>query len=108
MLTRLADEPHINLVCTDQDVTKFEFADLTPDYDIVIADSPTTSAAWHERGLQVVPLMSEPLDVALPEDHRLATKASLSPKDVVGETWIGVPHDFPFDRVLSQVVASDG
>ena len=42
------------------------------------------------------------------EDHRLATKTSLSPKDVVGATWIGVPRDFPFDRVLSQVVASTG
>ncbi len=108
LLTRLVDEPHVNLVCNDLDLTKLEFADLTPDYDIVIADSPTTSAAWHDRGLQVVPLMSEPLDVALPEDHRLASKSSLSPKDVVAETWIGAPHDFPFDRVLSQVVASTG
>lgn len=108
LLTRLADEPHVNLVCNDLDLTKLEFADLTPDYDIVIADSPTTSATWHDRGLQVVPLMSEPLDVALPADHRLASKVSLSPKDVVGETWIGAPHDFPFDRVLSQVVAATG
>ena len=26
----------------------------------------------------------------------------------MGETWIGVPHDYPFDRVLSQVVAATG
>jgi len=56
----------------------------------------------------VVPLISEPLDVALPEDHPLAGKTSLSPKDVVGETWIGVPRDYPFDRVLSQVVSATG
>ncbi|MBC7631962.1 LysR family transcriptional regulator [Aeromicrobium sp.] len=108
VLTRLRAEPHLRLICSDEDVTLADFASLTPDYDIVLADSPTASEMWHERGIQVVPLMSEPLDVALPEDHRLASKQSLSPKDVVGETWIGAPSDFPFDRVLSQVVAATG
>lgn len=108
MLTRMADVPEVEIVCSDVDGVTVEFADLTPDYDVVMADSPTTAASWHERGLQVVPLMSEPLDVALPEGHPLAGKSSLSPKDVVGETWIGVPHDYPFDRVLSQVVAATG
>jgi DNA-binding transcriptional LysR family regulator len=108
VLSRLADVPEVELICSDEDGVTTDFADLTPDHDIVLADSPTTSATWHERALQVVPLISEPLDVALPEGHPLARKASLSPKDVVGETWIGVPHDYPFDRVLSQVVAATG
>ena len=107
-MTRLLAQPQVNLICSDQDSATMDFAGLTPDYDIVLADSPTASETWHERGLQVVPLMSEPLDVALPEEHRLAAKQSLSPKDVVGETWIGTPRDFPFDRVLSQVVALTG
>ena len=107
LLTRMAERPDVELVCTDENNT-VDFADLTPDHDIVVADSPTTAASWHERNLQVVPLMSEPLDVALPEHHRLARKESVSPKDVASETWIGVPHDYPFDRVLEQVVAVTG
>lgn len=107
-LTRLAEMPEVELICSDEDGITTDFAELTPDFDIVLADSPTTSSSWHERGLQVIPLISEPLDVALPEGHPLARKASLSPKDVVGEMWIGVPHDYPFDRVLSQVVAATG
>ena len=107
LLTRMAERPDVELVCTDENGT-VDFADLTPDHDIVIADSPTTADSWHERSLQVVPLMSEPLDVALPEDHPLARKDSLSPKDVAGETWIGVPHDYPFDSVLERVVAVTG
>jgi DNA-binding transcriptional LysR family regulator len=103
----MAERPDVELVCTDENGT-VDFADLTPDHDVVVADSPTTAASWHERNLQVVPLMSEPLDVALPEDHPLARKESLSPKDVARETWIGVPHDYPFDRVLEQVVAVTG
>ena len=93
LLSRLAALPEVELICSDEDGVTTDFADLTPDFDIVLADSPTTAATWHERGLQVIPLMSEPLDVALPEGHVLARKASLSPKDVVGETWIVVPHD---------------
>ena len=107
LLTRMAERPDVELVCTDENGT-VDFADLTPDHDVVVADSPTTRDSWHDRKLQVVPLMSEPLDVALPEDHPLARKDSLSPKDVAGETWIGVPHDYPFDSVLEQVVAVTG
>jgi DNA-binding transcriptional LysR family regulator len=107
-LTRMKDVPEVELICSDEDGVTVDFADLTADHDLVIADSPATDAAWRERGLQIVPLMSEPLDVALPEGHPLARKASLSPRDVVGETWIGVPRDYQFDRVLSQVVAATG
>lgn len=109
VLTRVADEPPVNLICNDVDPSAVaDVAALVPDYDIVVADSPSAMESWHQRGLQVVPLMSEPLDVALPEDHPLARKATLTPKDVAGETWIGVPPGFPFDRVLTQLVAVTG
>jgi len=108
LLDRMVEVPEVELVVSDVIGNVVDYADLTPDHDIVLADTVATSASWHDRGLQVVPLMVEPLDVALPEDHRLAKKASLSPKDVVGETWIGVPHDFPYDGVLQQVVAATG
>lgn len=107
LLTRMESRPDVELVCTDENGT-VDFADLTPDHDVVVADSPTTAASWHDRDLQVVPLMNEPLDVALPEDHPLARKDSLSPRDVAKETWIGVPHDYPFDSVLERVVAVTG
>lgn len=109
VFSRLAERPDIELECFDEDGARVEFAELTPDHDIVLADSGgMVSAAWHQRGLRVVSLLSEPLDVALPEDHPLARKATLSPSDVVGEAWIGVPHDYPYDRVLQQVVVATG
>lgn len=107
LLARLRERADVELVCTDVEHDG-DHADLTTDHDVVVADSPATSASWHERGLQVVPLMSEPLDVALPEDHRLAGRQTLSPRDVAGETWIGEPQGSPFDRVLQQVVAVTG
>ncbi len=108
LLDRMAEVPEVVLTVSDVIGDVLDYGDLTSDHDIVIADSVATSASWHDRGLQVVPLMVEPLDVALPEDHRLARKASLSPKDVVGETWIGAPHGYPYDGVLEQVVAATG
>ncbi|CAN5297929.1 LysR family transcriptional regulator [soil metagenome] len=108
MLQAVADVPNLVVTCTDQDPLVPDFADLTPDFDIVIADSPLTSMTWHDRGLTVVPLLTEPLDIALPEGHRLASKASLTPSDVVGERWIGVPHDFPYDRILRQIQSATG
>jgi DNA-binding transcriptional LysR family regulator len=107
VLTRMAERPDVELVCSDTEDPDAA-GDLTADHDVVLTDSPTTAGTWHDRGLQVVPLMSEPLDVALPEDHSLARKASLSPRDVVDETWIGVPPGYPFDRVLEQVVVVTG
>lgn len=105
VLSRLAEVPGLRLVCTDQDPLLPDFADLTPDFDIVIADSPTNAPSWRERGLTVVPLMSEPLDVAFPEGHRLAKKSKITPEDLIGETWIGAPIDFPYDRILKEIEA---
>lgn len=109
LLTRVADEPAVNLICSDRDPTqRFEVLDMVAHFDVVVADSPAATEEWHDRGLHLVPLLREPLDVALPEHHRLADRPSLSPKDVASETWIGAPRDFPYDRVLQQLVAVTG
>ena len=97
LLTAIADVPGLELACTDQDPLMPDFADLTPDFDIVVADSPGVLPSWKERGLTVVLLMTEPLDVALPEGHPLSVKASLSPRDLIDELWVGVPDGFPYD-----------
>ncbi len=108
LLDAVALMPGVSVRASDQDPLLPDFGDLTPDFDLVIADSPGVLPAWAERGLTVVKLFDEPLDVALPEGHRLAGKASLSPRDVVGETWIGVPVDSAFDRILQQVEVITG
>ena len=108
LLTAIQDVAGLELTCSDQDPLLPDFADLTPDFDIVVADAPAILPSWRERGLAVVPLMTEPLDVALPEGHPLSEKKSLSPKDLADETWIGVPVGFPFDRILRQIETANG
>lgn len=105
LLTAVERMPGLTLICSDLDGQVTDVADLTADFDIVVADSPGILPVWAERGITVVPLMREPLDVALPEGHPLASKASLTPADVIDETWIGVPEGLPFDRVLRGIEA---
>ncbi len=108
VLTRVAEVDGLTLTCTDQDPLVPDFADLTGDFDIVLVDAPGVQAAWRERGLAVVKLFAEPLDVALPEGHRLARKKRLVPADLVGEEWIGVPPGFPYDRILQRIAEVTG
>jgi len=99
--------PGLDLMCRDLDTFVTDMADLTADFDIVVIDAPGVLPAWSKRGLVVVPLMREPLDVALPDGHRLAAKLALTPADLVNETWIGVPSDLPFDRILRGIEAAN-
>lgn len=108
LLTAIDLIPGLDLICSDQDPLLPDFADLTPDFDIVVVDSPGTLPSWKDRGLAVAPLMKEPLDVALPENHPLAAKSRLSPGDLVDERWIGVPDGFPYDRILRQIEVANG
>ncbi len=108
VLTRVDAVPGLRLVCSDEDPLLPDFADLTSDHDIVVADASGVTASWRERGLVTVALMREPLDIALPEGHPLAERTSLSPADVVGEPWIGVPDSLPFDRILQRIEALTG
>lgn len=99
----LAGLGDIVLNCTDLDPELSDFSELTADYDIVLAHTMTGQRAWGGRGLKVVPLMTEQLDVGLPMDHRLASRTYLTAGDIVGEPWIGVPGGFPFERVLHDI-----
>ncbi|NEM90603.1 LysR family transcriptional regulator [Galbitalea soli] len=108
LLAAVAAVPGLSLLCSDQDPVLPDFADLTPDFDIVLADAGGVMPTWRDRGLVVVPLLNEPLDVALPEGHPLGRKATLSPSDVRDETWIGVPVGFPFDRILQEIENANG
>jgi DNA-binding transcriptional LysR family regulator len=108
LLAAVALVPGLTLDCTDQDPLTPDFADLTPDFDIVVADAPGFLPSWRDRGLAVVPLLKEPLDVAMPLGHPLAAKSTVSPKDLIDENWVGVPPGSPYDRILRQIEASNG
>ncbi len=108
VLRALRDEPGLEIVLTDHDLPLPDFAQLTADYDIVIADSQGIPAHWTENGLRCIPLMTEPFDVALPAGHPLVEKSVVRGADLVDEQWIGAPVGYPYDRVLERLGAAVG
>jgi len=84
------------------------FLPLAADYDLVLAHSQQGVEAFARSGITVLPLLDEPLDVAMPAGHPLAALDVLRPEDVVDHPWIGVPQGFPFEQVLRQIEARTG
>lgn len=103
LLATVRDVPGLEVVATDVDTAHADFARLVPDFDVVIALAVGPARGWDDRDLVAVHLLDEPLDVALPADHPLADRDAVTPADVAGEPWIGVPADYPYERLLREV-----
>jgi DNA-binding transcriptional LysR family regulator len=104
LLHKVDELPGLTLTCSDRDPPSDGFAALTADFDIVLAhdmELPKSTA-----DIIVVPVMTEPLDIALPTSHRLAGRDYLLPKDLIGERWIGNPWGYPFEAWLNRVLAT--
>lgn len=93
----------ITVELTDTDVSEEDYATLAADHDVVIGHSLLSAVPQGAEHLVRTVLTREPLDVAMPANHPLATRKDLQPRDVVDEAWIGVPVGYPFDTVLDSV-----
>ena len=108
LLDRLGEHPGIDLETFDEDVLQDGFAALTARYDIVVAHRSDDVVPPTRDGVDVRPLLREPLDVALPLGHPLAGRARVTPDDVIDEDWIVPPAEFPIERVLTAIAARAG
>jgi len=106
LLDRVEAAGGLTLHCSDRDLTSEGFPLLTADFDIVLAYAmqlPQSSPS-----IIVVPVMVEPLDIALASTHRLAGRDYLVPNDLIGERWIGNPWGYPFESWLNNLFATQG
>jgi DNA-binding transcriptional LysR family regulator len=99
----LSDRPQ--LLLADEDVAQADFAPLTGDYDIVLGHRLDHTPPW-PPSVYVTPLLHEPLDVAMPEHHRLAAQRRVTPHDVAGEAWITVHDGFPVFGTITAIAAA--
>jgi DNA-binding transcriptional LysR family regulator len=104
LLARVDEIPGLTLECSDRDPPSDGFAPLTADFDIVLAHGMQQPKSTAET--IVVPVMIEPLDIALPSSHRLADREYLVPQDLIGERWIGNPWGYPFESWLETVLVT--
>lgn len=81
----------------DYDVAEADYAALARDHDLVIGHRMARAPRRDWQHLRVTDLLREPLDIAIPAAHPLASRESVTSADIAGEGWIGVPEGYPFD-----------
>ncbi|MFZ7086511.1 LysR family transcriptional regulator [Curtobacterium sp. RRHDQ10] len=104
-LTRMRAHPGIEVVVADEDVSEASFAPLAADHDVVIGHRSDGVPPADREALTTVPLLREPLDVALPLGHPLVGRERVGVDEVIGDPWLGVPVDYPIDRALAAMAA---
>lgn len=112
LLTRVAEQPGVEVIITDLDVHGDDYAPYADRFDIVIAHRPVGDPSPADTAggdaFVVVPLVRERLAVAVAPGHPLAGRRRVRPATLAGQAWIGVPTDWPFDRLLTQWFAAAG
>ncbi|MFT2753245.1 LysR family transcriptional regulator [Clavibacter sp. Sh2088] len=98
----------VGVALADADVAQGDFAGLTADHDLVVAHRLPHDAPWPTARLVVVPLLVEPLDVALHAGHPLASSAGITPEELRDERWISTHAGFPLAGVLDHLGALIG
>ena len=101
LLAQVDEIEGLSLECSDRDPPADGFAPLTSDFDVVLAYGPALPRSGTAN--VVIPVMREPVDIALSSSHRLAERPDLIPADLVGERWIGNPWGYPFESWLENV-----
>lgn len=107
LLADLAGADNPRLLCHDRDVGQDEFPALTADFDLVVAHRLQHSPPW-PSSLTVIPLLQEPLDIAMSEQHRLAGQAALSVAELAEQQWISVQDGYPLVSALDSIAVHAG
>ncbi|MFD2468449.1 LysR family transcriptional regulator [Amycolatopsis silviterrae] len=108
LLRRIDQHENLEVDVRDVDMVPPQLPGLVADYDVVVAHRDEHAAEFDTERLDVVPLLREPLDVALPVGHRLARNRRVGLADLADERWISVDHGFPVDDVLRSLTVRTG
>ena len=110
LLTRVQTLPGVTIAYFDEDVPLNDFPALTDRFNIVIAHRPGGGSGWarESSALTAVPLLRQPLDLAVTLGHRLARRAQVHAGEFDDEDWITVREGFPVASLLDAVTAMAG
>lgn len=108
LLRRAAAHDGLRLACRDLDLRPDEVPAAAADFDIVVTHHDERVDPFSEGRLQVLPLLREPLDVALPPRHPLASRGAVQLTELADEAWIGVGVGWPVDDVLRSLALVTG
>ncbi|SHL30433.1 DNA-binding transcriptional regulator, LysR family [Pseudonocardia thermophila] len=111
LLSRLDDEPGVELELRDVDMVPAQVPALAAEFDIVVThrDEHTEPPRYVTEGRwQVEPLLREPLDVVMPREHPLANRDGVALVELADEEWLGVQVGWPVDDVLRSLAIQTG
>ncbi|WP_214403773.1 LysR family transcriptional regulator [Pseudonocardia lacus] len=108
LLSRLAGVPDVELRCRDVDLTPATVPALSADHDVVVSHRDEAMDSPYAATRLVVPLLREPLDVALPPGHPLARRRRLRLDELADQPWISVSVGWPVDDVLRTLALRTG
>lgn len=80
------------------------------EFDLVVTFDYPGATEIAEEGLEVHPLMDDPVDLVVPAGHRLAKRRRVTFADLAGEDWL-LPDfgpDSPFVRLVSRGCSAAG
>lgn len=98
----------VGLVAGDEDYPASDVNRLLADYDVVLTHRDERAPSTAAPRVDVRTLMREPIDLVLPNDHRLADASSVDIHQLAGERWISVRGGFPVDDVLNSIATVTG
>ncbi|MFD7708573.1 LysR substrate-binding domain-containing protein [Streptomyces sp. NPDC059785] len=105
LLLDLGDRGGPRPALADEDVTQDRFPALTRDYDLVLAHRLDHAPPWPPT-VTATTLLHEPLDVALPAGHPLASEPVLTPREVADQPWITVHDGFPLMATIEAIAGA--
>lgn len=107
LVTRFPAGAPVQVAVADEDVAQDDLPRLTATYDLVIAHRLEHTPPWPPT-VRVVPLLREPLDVALPVGHPLSDRRRLTATAVADEPWIAPHTGFPVAATVEAIAAVAG
>jgi DNA-binding transcriptional LysR family regulator len=110
LLTRVASSAASRVRCTEASSRQGDSPPSQTGWTSSSRTGPDGDPGWDvpELAVRVVPLLREPLDVAVPLGHRLAEQDRVEPDDLADEDWIMVREGFPVAAVLEAVSVQAG
>ncbi|ROQ38707.1 DNA-binding transcriptional LysR family regulator [Frondihabitans sp. PhB188] len=84
---------------SDHDVQQDAFPSLALDHDLVVAHRLRNSPPW-PSSVAVVPLLEEPLDIALRQGHPLSRFDAVGADQLRTAEWVAVHDGFPLEGAI--------
>jgi DNA-binding transcriptional LysR family regulator len=102
------EHPEVELTLAEGEPEEIEPRLRAGEFDIALLFEFPSVRERPASALRTVPLLEDPMDVALPADHRLAAKRALKLSDLRNEDWVQTSASSPCARHVVRLCLATG